>query len=107
MTIGEQIKIIRKSRGMTQYELADASYLSSSYISRIENGKATPSSASLRDIAVALDFDVKTLICIEYEESSKTSIPEQIRQEAEHLSAEAQEDLLQFLKTLNNAKLTP
>jgi len=53
--VGEQIRIIRKSRGMTQEELADKSSLSFSYISDVERGTRNISLESLEKITVALD----------------------------------------------------
>ena len=54
MTIGERIKSIRESKGMTQNTLADMIHVSPSYISRIENSSSNLSIAYVCTIADAL-----------------------------------------------------
>jgi len=53
--VGEQIRYIRKARGLTQESLAERSDLSFSYISDVERGERNISMASLEKIIVALD----------------------------------------------------
>lgn len=58
MTIGERIKILRKSRGMTQIELGDMIGYSSTVISKMENEVRT---VYWDDVAVIADvFGVET-----------------------------------------------
>ncbi|MNO99546.1 HTH-type transcriptional regulator PuuR [compost metagenome] len=52
--VGEQVRRIRKSRGMTQERLADLSGLSFSYISDVERGTRNISLESLGRIIEAL-----------------------------------------------------
>lgn len=52
--VGEQVRKIRKSRGMTQERLADLSGLSFSYISDVERGTRNISLESLGKIIEAL-----------------------------------------------------
>lgn len=40
---GRRIRSLRKERGLTQEELAEATRLSAEYISRVERGLASPS----------------------------------------------------------------
>ena len=42
MTIGERIRYIRESKGITQNTLAESIHVTPSYISRIERGSSTP-----------------------------------------------------------------
>jgi transcriptional regulator with XRE-family HTH domain len=53
--VGEQIRIIRKARGLTQEVLAEKSGLSFSYISDVERGERNISLESLEKIILALD----------------------------------------------------
>ena len=53
--IGERIRQLRESRGMTQSQLQSSSRVSRSYLSRIESGQMTPSLGTLEKIAEALD----------------------------------------------------
>jgi len=60
--VGERIRASRTAAGMTQEQLAEKTDLPQSHISRIENGKHSPSRFTLQKIAVALgkvvaDFD--------------------------------------------------
>lgn len=48
----------RRSKGMTQKELADASCLTQSVIARLESKKATPQLDTLLKVASALDCDI-------------------------------------------------
>src|SRR6202451_4576088 len=52
--IGQRIRQLRESRGMTQSQLQARSRVSSSYLSRIESGQMTPSLGTLEKIAEAL-----------------------------------------------------
>jgi len=52
--IGQRIRQLRESRGMTQSQLQGRSRVSRSYLSRIESGQMTPSLGTLEKIAEAL-----------------------------------------------------
>ena len=60
MTIGEQIKNIRKEKGLTQKELAHRVGLSWQTISNVENNKYT-SLKTLNKIAKVLDINIQIL----------------------------------------------
>jgi transcriptional regulator with XRE-family HTH domain len=52
--IGERLRILRRTRGISVRTLAAKSSFSASFISQIENGQASPSIASLERIAEVL-----------------------------------------------------
>lgn len=58
--IGKKIKELRKLKGLTIKEIAEASEMSSSMLSQIERGLANPSITSLKIIAKVLDVPVFT-----------------------------------------------
>lgn len=58
MNIGEHIKSIRISKGLTQSELSDKSGVALRTIQRIENSEVNPSIYSLKAIGVALDVNL-------------------------------------------------
>ena len=58
MNIGEHIKSIRISKGLTQSELSDKSGVALRTIQRIENNEVNPSIYSLKAIGVALDVNL-------------------------------------------------
>jgi len=53
--IGQRIRQLRESRGMTQSQLQARSKVSRSYLSRIESGQMTPSLGTLEKISEALN----------------------------------------------------
>lgn len=56
--LGIRIRELRKQRGMTQKELAEASRTSQGYITRIESGRHTMTMAVLTRIATALNTEI-------------------------------------------------
>jgi transcriptional regulator with XRE-family HTH domain len=62
MQLGRKIRDLRLRRGMTVQQLAHASGLSKGFISQVENDRTSPSLATLRDLARALDTSVAYLV---------------------------------------------
>jgi transcriptional regulator with XRE-family HTH domain len=60
--IGKKINEVRKSKGLTQEELADLSKVNLRTIQRIENNESEPRGKTLILICEALDIDVEELI---------------------------------------------
>ena len=67
MLIGERIKQMRQSKGMTQQMLADECDIEKPNLSRIENGNTNPTVKSLWKISNALGVKLKDLVDVEYE----------------------------------------
>lgn len=59
--LGESIKKIRLSKGMTQDELSKRIELDAAYISNVESGKNNPTLATIEKIAKALNVSVDEL----------------------------------------------
>lgn len=55
LQLGQKIKSCRLARGLTIKELAEASQITSSMLSQIERGQASPSLNTIRLLAIALD----------------------------------------------------
>lgn len=55
------LRSVRRQRGMTLEELADATGLTKSYLSKVERQRSTPSIAVAMKVARALDVDVAQL----------------------------------------------
>ena len=51
MEFNEKLQELRKSRGMTQEDLAEALYVSRAAVSKWESGRGYPSIDSLKDIS--------------------------------------------------------
>src|SRR5687768_11417618 len=62
LKIGDRIRIMRSNQKRTLQEIADASELSRSMISKIENNKAVPSVAALVKVAQALGTNISSLL---------------------------------------------
>lgn len=84
--LGNKLRTLRKSRGLTTYELAEKISVSQSYISRFENNHAVPDIMLLEKILNALgtnlatffsdDFDVITSDMLELIDTVKSLSPE-------------------------------
>jgi len=57
--IGKKISDLRKQKGMTQEDLADACELNVRSIQRLENGEVEPRSSTLKLLSAALDYEFK------------------------------------------------
>jgi len=62
MQLGRKIRDLRLRRGLTVQQLAEASKLSKGFISQVENDRTSPSLATLRDLAAALETSVAYLV---------------------------------------------
>jgi transcriptional regulator with XRE-family HTH domain len=62
MQLGRKIRDLRLRRGMTVQQLASASSLSKGFISQVENDRTSPSLATLRNLARALETSVAYLV---------------------------------------------
>lgn len=61
MTVGENIRRIRKERGLTQKQLGEMVGVSEAYIRAYESGRRNPKQQSLEAIATALHVNVEAL----------------------------------------------
>ena len=59
--IGRQVRRYRKQLGLTITEMCDRTGLSAGMVSKIENGNTSPSLATLRSLATALNVPVTSL----------------------------------------------
>ena len=62
LQVAAQVREIRKSRHLSQRQLANRMQVPRTYISKIENGKAIPTLGSLERLADALEVDVCQLV---------------------------------------------
>ena len=63
MEFHEKLLELRKSKGMTQEELAEALFVSSTAISKWESGRGYPSIDSLKEISRFFSVTIDELIC--------------------------------------------
>jgi transcriptional regulator with XRE-family HTH domain len=62
MELGRKVRDLRLRRALTVQRLAELTGLSKGFISQVENNRTSPSLATLRDIAIALDTSVAYLV---------------------------------------------
>ena len=62
MEFGEKLQELRKSRGLTQEELAEALYVSRTAISKWESGRGYPSIDSLKEISRFFSVTIDDLL---------------------------------------------
>ncbi len=67
MQLGRKIRDLRLRRGLTVQQLAHASHLSKGFISQVENGRTSPSLATLHNLALALRTSAAYLVVEEHE----------------------------------------
>lgn len=60
--LGENIRRIRKEKGMSQIELCRKLEVDRAYMSNVENGKKNPTLATIEKIAKALNVSLDELI---------------------------------------------
>ena len=63
MEFNEKLKELRKSKGLTQEELAEKLFVSRTAISKWESGRGYPSLDSLKEIARFFSVTIDDLIC--------------------------------------------
>ena len=64
MKLGEKIKSLRKSKGISQEELAAMLKINRNYLSRVETGKSEPTAGILKQIAIIFNIDLNSLLDI-------------------------------------------
>lgn len=96
--IGEQLRTLRKYKGLTTQQLAGIINISQSYISRFENGRSIPDIDRLKRILKPLDSDLSSFFS-----SDLQDLPEDLKllfNMVKMLSPEARIKLNQFLKLM-------
>lgn len=64
MKLGEKIKSLRKSKGISQEELAAMLKINRNYLSRVETRKSEPTAGILKQIAIIFNIDLNSLLDI-------------------------------------------
>jgi transcriptional regulator with XRE-family HTH domain len=72
ISFGRRVRTLRKRRGMTQEQLAEAADISVDFLSLMERGVNAPSFATLERLADALGVPVKELF--DFSEMTRESI---------------------------------
>lgn len=62
MKLGDKIKLLRKSKGISQEALAALLKVNRNYLSRVETGKSEPTATILKQIAEIFNIDLNSLL---------------------------------------------
>jgi transcriptional regulator with XRE-family HTH domain len=67
--LGENIKLARETKGMTQQQLADRLHVVRQTVSKWEKNLSVPDADLLKEISILLDVDIRTLLDETYTEA--------------------------------------
>ena len=67
--LGENIKLARETKGMTQQQLADRLHVVRQTVSKWEKNLSVPDADLLKEISILLDVDIRTLLDEMYTEA--------------------------------------
>ena len=100
MKTGERIKTIRKSQGITQAKLAETLHISSSFMSRIENGSSSLTLDFVCEIADALQVTRQEVLrdVFTYTKDDSILISKKIEINIQKFSPEKQAEILDVLE---------
>ena len=103
MKTGERIKTIRKSQGITQAKLAETLHISSSFMSRIENGSSSLTLDFVCEIADALQVTRQEVLrdVFTYTKDDSILISKKIEINIQKFSPEKQAEILDVLEFLD------
>lgn len=85
MKLGEKIKYLRKSKGISQEELALMLKINRNYLSRIETGKSEPTSSILKHTAEIFNIDLNSLLDINTDKMHSTEKVKYITENCKYL----------------------
>ncbi len=74
--LGKRIKELRKTKGLTQEQLAEIINLETCSLSAIESGRHFPSLPTIEKIAITLNHDLKSLFDFQHLKSKQEKIEE-------------------------------
>ena len=72
IAVGQTFARMRRERGMTQSQVAEAAGLQQAFISRFENGRTNPTLKTMTDIAAV--FGCAPTVTLEFDEGNKKSV---------------------------------
>ena len=106
MNLGESIRKIRQTKGLSQGEMQKRTGILRSYLSRVENGHTIPSLATLQRLAVAMEVTLADFFPTEgaptttVEANGPPDSLEELRSSLPHLSPQQRQELLAMVKEM-------
>lgn len=111
MNLGESIRVIRQSKGLSQGEMQKRTGILRSYLSRVENGHTVPSFATLQRLATAMGVTLADF----FSHGDGTALPapppvgsagtasdylQELKHYLPHLSPQQRQELLTMIKEM-------
>lgn len=104
-SVGERIRLIRRSKGFSQEKVALIANLTTSYIGQVERGVKSPTVDSLEKIALALNVNVFDFFDFEQQRLEvEYSIRDKILFQLEGISVKDQEAVYKVVKEMIDFK---
>jgi transcriptional regulator with XRE-family HTH domain len=100
--VGDRVREIRKSKGISQEELGDRSSLHYTYIGKVERGEKNITLESLVKITKALEISLEELFSIVDPNRNKSNLNQQILGLFSSKSIKEQEQLLKMIEIVDN-----
>ncbi|MCD1259744.1 helix-turn-helix transcriptional regulator [Paenibacillus athensensis] len=102
MVVGENIRVLRQNRGLSQEKLALRASINTSYIGQVERGEKSPTIDTLEKIATALEVTVQDLFKPNEVGSIKVNFGfiEKVTYEMQRRPAWEQEEIYHFVRKL-------
>lgn len=102
LMVGEKIRSLRQSRGLSQEKLAFKSGLNTSYLGQVERGEKSPTIVTLEKIVVALDAELEELFQFDHGAAVETelSYADKISFELRGRTEEEKKAVYEFVKQL-------
>lgn len=100
--VGDKIRALRQSRGLSQEKLAFKSGLNTSYLGQVERGEKSPTIVTLDKIAIALDTRLNELFQFDNDNAigSDSSYADKISFELLGRTEEEKKAVYEFVKQI-------
>ena len=109
MNLGESIRKIRQTKGISQGEMQKRTGILRSYLSRVENGHTVPSFATLQRLAGAMDVTLSDFFSAEDGHAAKggdgaADYLRELKNFLPQLSAEQRQQVLEMVRQMSRAR---
>ncbi len=98
MAIGENLRRLRKEKGLQQTELAELAGISNSYISKIEKGTTEPTYTHIKRLVIALETTADKLLFDETEREPSDELKIWVKKAETHLNRRQIETLKDMIR---------
>lgn len=103
LQVGENIRLLRRQRGLSQEKLALKAGINTSYMGEIERAEKSPTIDIIEKIASALDIEIERLFHFEMKSTKNAEMTylEKINYELRNRTKKEQETVYQFIIMLH------